>query len=164
MRTIWRLLRALALVATAFGAAACSSGGTSATEPATGAGARAAITAAYSTLFNLANPAVEPKIAVIQDGGALRATLTATLKSPLAKKAGGAKVVTATPLATSACTNEALPAPCESVKFDILSTSGKTLLPDNGFAVYIGGKWFVAKVTICGLLSLAAGGTTPAGC
>jgi hypothetical protein len=166
MHLTTRLIQGVALAAVVVGSAACSSssGPTSSGQPTTGAGAVAAITKAYSTLFDLANPAVAPKLAVVQDGAALQATFTSAVKSQIAKTAGGARVVTVTPLTTTACSNEALPAPCDGVKFYVLSTKGKTLLPDNGFAVYMDGKWLVAKVTICGLLSLAAGGKAPAGC
>jgi hypothetical protein len=174
-----RLSRGVALAAIVAGSAACSNSGnaagggtgstsapttTSSGQSKTGAAAVAAITSAYGTLFNLANPALAPKIAVIQNGATMQGALQSALKSQIAKTAGGAKVVTVTPLSSSSCSSEALPAPCDGVKFYIVSPKGKTLLPDNGFAVYVGGKWLVAKVTICGLLSLAAGGKAPAGC
>jgi hypothetical protein len=137
---------------------------TASTEAASGAGADAAITKAFETLFDLSNPALAPKLAVIEGSTALDATLRSTLKSPLAKLAGGAKVLKISAVPSSTCTSEALTVPCEAVKFNIVSPKGGTLTGDNGFAVYVSGRWPVAKQTICGLLALASGGKVPAGC
>lgn len=168
MQTTSKLMKGVTLAAIVIGAAACGSSANSPTrttvQPRSGAGARAAITAAYNTLFDFSNPSLSPKVAVVQDGSALHRALANALKSPIAKTAGGARIHTVMPLTISACTREALPSPCQSVKFDIISKAGKVLLPDNGFAVYIHFRWLVAKVTICSLLSLAAGGQSPAGC
>jgi hypothetical protein len=151
--------------------AACGSSGPSApgttgtTEPASGQGAVAAVTAAYSTLFDLANPAVDPKVAVVQDGGSLRSTLSAELHSSLAKLAKGATVTAVQVQSASDCAGQGLPSVCATVDYNILSAAGKPLFPaaSKGYAVYSGGKWLVAKETICGLLSLAGSGA-PAGC
>lgn len=151
--------------------AACGSSGststssTGSTQPVSGAGAVAAVTAAYSTLFNLADPAVEPKVAVVQDGESLRSTLTSELRSPLAKQATGATVTAVAVQPAATCAQQALPSPCAIVDYNILSKTGKPLFPtaSKGYAVYSGGKWLVAKETICGLLSLA-GNAMPAGC
>jgi hypothetical protein len=137
---------------------------TGTTEAPSGPGAKIAIDKAFDTLFDLANPAVAPKLAVIEGGAALKSTFESALKSPIAKIAGGAKVLTVTSVPSATCTNEALPVPCEAVSFNVLSLAGKKLIGDNGFAVYTGGRWLVAKQTICGLLALAAGGKEPAGC
>lgn len=159
------IVKGAGVCAIVLSAAAC--GSSSPSGPSTGAAATAAITKAYETLFDLANPALAPKIAVIQDGAALSSAFSGILKSPLAKLAGGANVISTAPLSASGCQSHNLPAPCDSVKFNIVSTKGKVLLRDSGFAVYAaegGGTWLVAKVTVCGLLSLAAGGKTPQGC
>lgn len=151
--------------------AACGSSGssnpgpTSSTQATSGAGAVAAVTAVYGTLFDLANPAVDPKVAAVQDGGSLRAALTTELSSPLAKEATGATVTSVQVDSASTCGDQGLPSTCAGVSYDILGTTGKPLFPtaSKGYAVYVGGKWLVAKETICGLLSLAGGGP-PAGC
>jgi hypothetical protein len=126
---------------------------------------RADIQHAYMTLFDLANPAVTPKLAVVQDGSALKAAFTTALTSPLAKLAGGARVDSVKIEHGSACQAETLPSPCASVVYDILSPSHTVLLRHSGgLALYVKGKWLVAKVTICTLLELDNGGKVPPGC
>lgn len=162
---------ALALVVSACGSS--GSAGTTTTssvapgEPSSGPGATAAITGAYKTLFNLANPAISPKVAVVQDGAALRGTLTREITSPLAKQATGAVVDSVEVHTGASCANESLSAPCAAVSYNILSAAHKPLFtaPAKGWAVYQAGNWLVAKATICGLLALASGnGGAPAGC
>jgi len=120
---------------------------------------------AFSVLFNLSDPAVAPKLAVVQDGSALRATFAKALKSTLAKEAHGARVVTLTMLGKASCQTEALPSPCAKVVYDILAASGKVLLANSaGFAVYQPPTWKVSKVTICTLLTLDNGNVAPSGC
>ena len=64
---------------------------------------KAAIDRVYTVLFDLANPALAPKIAVIQNGSALRSAMRAALKSALAKLATGASVSAVTVEHGSAC-------------------------------------------------------------
>ena len=136
------------------------------TEPTSGAGATAAVHAAYQVLFDLANPALAPKLAVVQDGSTLAGTMAKELGSALAKQATGATVSAVTTEPASSCSDSGLPSPCASVRYSILGKGGKALLSNSkGYAVYVGGRWLVAKETICGLLALAAGGGgEPAGC
>jgi len=160
----------------ALGASACSSapssGGTttSSTSAATTtslspAASKSAIKHAFSTLFNLANPAVAPKLAVIQDGQTLKATITKELKSALAKKAGGADVTAVALKSGSACSAETLTSPCALVTYNIVSPAHAVLLAHSkGFAVYVSQKWLVSKATICTLLTLANGNVRPSGC
>jgi hypothetical protein len=127
--------------------------------------ANPAIRHAFSVLFDLADPAVEPKLAVVQDGETLRQAITDALKSTLAKAAGGAKVTSIKLESGTACSSETLPSPCAAVVFDILSTKSTVLLPNSkGFAIEQNGTWVVTKNTICSLLTLANGGTAPKGC
>jgi hypothetical protein len=129
------------------------------------AASKADVAKAYSVLFDLANPAIAPKLAVVQDGPALRAAFTTALKSPLAKTASGASVSKVTIGQASTCKNEFLPTPCAKVVYDILSPGGKVLLPNAaGLAIYQNGRWLVARVTICTLLELENAGTVPPGC
>lgn len=138
---------------------------TSATTAPSAAQSKTQITSAYMTLFDLSNPAVAPKVAVVQGGTGLTATFAKELKTPLAKRAGGAKVVSVKVEHGSSCQTEALGSPCAAVTYDILTPAKKTLLANSkGFAVYIGGKWLVAKSTICTLLSLANNNVNPKGC
>jgi hypothetical protein len=147
---------------------ACSSASTPSTTTTTlpsVASSTAAIKHAYGVLFDLADPALSPKLAVIQDGSALSSAMKTALSSNLAKAAGGASVSAVTIEHGSACKNEFLPSPCAKVTYDILSPKKTVLLPDSGgLAIYEKAKWVVAKVTICTLLELEAGGTVPPGC
>jgi hypothetical protein len=154
----------LAALVAACGSTPSTSGPTTSTQATSGAGATAAVGHSYATLFDLADPAVAPKLAVVQDGSSLRAAFDKDLALPLAKEATGATVSTVTVESGTTCSGEGLPAPCASVEYDILSASHKPLFPaaSKGWAVYDAGHWLVAKVTICGLLSLA--GPTPTGC
>jgi hypothetical protein len=126
---------------------------------------RAQITLAYSVLFDLSDPAVTPKLAVVQDGPTLKAAFTAAIHSALAAEAGGAKVLSVKVEQGTACTDDVLPSPCAAVVYDILSPAKAVLLSGStGSAVYENSHWLVAKVTICALLTLDNGGKTPAGC
>ncbi len=161
----------LALAACACGSTPANSGATTSTAPTassnapTAAASRAAIEKAFKTLFDLADPSVPPKLAVVQDGQSIKAAMTSELSSPLAKKAAGAVVSSIQVKSGSACQTEALSSPCALVTYSIVSPSNKPLLANSkGFAVYVSSKWLVSKVTICTLLTLANGNKTPAGC
>jgi hypothetical protein len=159
------------------GAAACSSSpSTTATTKATTttvaidpATAQADIGTVYQTLFNLANPALAGKIAVIQNGSSISTALQQALSSSVASASQGAKIDSVNVLTAAQCSAQHLPAQCAHVVYDILGTGGTAILPmNNGYAVFTDGKWLVAKVTICTLLGLfysASGKTgTPTGC
>ena len=153
------------------GCSSASSGSTTSTSTAlittlpSTAASRAEIAHAYSVLFDLADPAVAPKLAVVSGATGLKATFVAALHSALAKLAGGAKVHTVTLEQGAACGAELVTSPCAKVTYAILSPKGKVLLPGSvGLAVYSGGHWLVAKSTICTLLALENGNKTPAGC
>jgi hypothetical protein len=119
----------------------------------------------FSTLFDLSNPAVTPKLAVIQDGSSIRLALTKELTSSLAKQAKGAIVSSIKIETGSSCRAESLASPCALVTYSIVSPSGAKLLPNaEGYAVYLPPKWYVSKDTICTLLTFANGNKTPAGC
>jgi hypothetical protein len=172
-----RAAAGILVVALAVGVAACSSGGNTAStttptfNPAT---LQSDVSTPYTTLFNLADKNVDAKIAVIQDGSAIRSSLSEALASPIANSAGGATVHTVTPISTSACQQQHLPAPCAKVVYDIDGPAQPGQSPtailanSQGYAVYVGGHWLVAKATICGLLGLfyqTEGKTgTPPGC
>ena len=86
------------------------------------AASTAAIKHAYAVLFDLADPAVAPKLAVVQDGSALKSAMKTALKSGLAKEAAGATTQQGRRSSTgAACKNELLPSPCAKVTYDILS-------------------------------------------
>ena len=134
------------------------------------ASARAGIDHAYRTLFDFTSKDVAPKVAVIEHGASLRGALTQALDSPLASAAAGARVDSVTLLGDSVCSRVPLGTPCAKVVYDLLGPSGAALFPSasTGYAVLAGGKWLVAKTTICSLLGLfysASGRSgTPPGC
>ncbi|NNN20447.1 MAG: hypothetical protein HKL80_00395 [Acidimicrobiales bacterium] len=148
--------------------AACSSAtpATSTTTTLSKTQAKQEITNAFSTLFNLQNPSIAPKIAVTQDGSSLAAAMTSTFHSQLAKAAGGAKVDSVVFDSVSECQMADQPSPCAKVYYSIISPAGTPIFPTPsiGYAVEINGKWLVAKSTICSLLSLASASGTPQGC
>jgi hypothetical protein len=161
------VLGVLGLAACGGGSAtSTSSSTTTATSPLPSAAvSKADIERSYTTLFDLSDPAVTPKLGVVQDGSALRAAFTAAIHSALAKQAGGATVLSVKVEQGSACTNEVLPSPCAVVVYDLFSPSKAVLLSNSkGSAVWENGHWLVAKSTICSLLTLESGGKTPTGC
>jgi len=113
------------------------------------------IKSAYGTLFNLSNPNVTAKVAVVQDGTAIKGTLQQALSSSLASSSKGTTVHTTTLWSTSQCTGKKLPSPCAKVVYDIDGPTGSAVLSNmTGYAVYQNGKWLVAKTSICDLLGL----------
>jgi hypothetical protein len=151
------------LAAVSLGAAACSSSSNSSSTTAsnsTAATVNAAtenqdITNSFNTLFDLANPNVDPKIAVVQDGSSIRTAFQAALQSSAASSAAGSKIDSISSMTASACHAASLPSPCAKVVYDILGPSGTAILPNSqGYAVYVNGQWLVAKTSICQLLVL----------
>ena len=160
------------------GAAACSSTPKAATtttkattttvaiDPTT---AQADIGTVYNTLFNLANPSLAGKIAVIQNGQGISTALQQALSSSEASASQGSKIDSINILTAAQCAKQSLPPQCAHVVYDILGTGGNAILPNNnGYAVFVNGQWLVAKATICQLLGLfytAEGKTgSPPGC
>jgi len=124
-----------------------------------------AIKSSYSVLFNLANPELAPKLAVVQGATTIKAAMEGALKSVIAKEAGGASVASAKIEQGTACTSQSLTSPCAKVSYEILTPKGTVLMPSSvGYAVYQSDKWLVAKTTICTLLGLENAGKAPAGC
>lgn len=158
----------IALVAAvSFGAAACGSSTSTPTYNKATAGTD--INSAYKTVFDLANPSLDPKIAAIQDGSSIKTAFNQALTSSLAKSSAGSKLDSFTILSDAKCKSANVPTPCAKVVYDIDGPTGTAILPNSqGYAVYANGKWLVAKATICGLLDLfkqASGQTgTPQGC
>ncbi len=114
-------------------------------------------------------PDAHTRIAAIQDGQKIKPAFQQALNSSLAKSSAGAKLDSYKILSASACTKASVSSPCAKVVYDIDGPTGTAILPNSqGYAVYVNGKWLVAKATICGLLGLfyqAAGKSgSPAGC
>ena len=165
-----RVFAVAVMAAVSLGAAACSSGTAAVTTTTLSqAASQTAISSAYDTLFHLATGALDAKIAVVQDGSKLRSALHAAQISSLAASSDGTKIDSVNTLTSTQCKAKSLPTPCEHVVYDVLGTNGAAILPmSQGYAVFVGGHWLVAKATICGLLGLfyqAEGKTgTPPGC
>lgn len=133
--------------------AAC--GGPSIPAPPNPATAKVGVTEAYETVFDLADPSLTPKVADVQDGPTIRSSLRRALSSPLAESAAGAVINGVTILSPTRCTSSSAPSPCARVTYEIDGpTSGGILENVTGYAVYVDGKWLVAKVTMCSLLGL----------
>ena len=169
-----RVLAVAVMAGLILGAAACSSSpnagkATTTTVAINPATAQADIGTVYQTLFNLADPSVPGKVAVIQNGASITTALQQALSSSVAGSSKGAKIDSVSILTAAKCSKANLPPQCAHVVYDILGTGGTAILPNNnGYAVYTAGKWYVAKATICTLLGLfyttEGKNGTPPGC
>ena len=54
--------------------------------------------------------------------------------------------------------------PSATVKYNLTASGSSLLSGQTGTAVYENGTWKVADASLCGLLKLVPGGTTPAAC
>jgi hypothetical protein len=143
-------------VATTTTASSTTTTATSGTLPATSV-SETDIKHAYTTLFDLANPAIPPKLAVVQDGSSLRGAFTKAIKSPLAAEAAGASVSSIKLEQGAACSKAFLPSPCAAVVYDVLGPNHKPVLTgSSGGAVYLSNQWLVSKNTICTLLNFVS--------
>jgi hypothetical protein len=125
---------------TSSSAPASPSGG----EPAAGAAAIAAITANWATFFDISTPTAR-RVALLQDGPALAAVLSAQAKLTLAQgSAAKATKVTLTGAGQAA------------VVYNILLHGVVALKNQSGVAVYQNGVWKVGLASFCNLLKLEA--------
>ena len=127
----------------------------SSSAPSTGgnSAAVAQITANWEKFFSSSTP-VSEKVTLLQNGSTFEAAIKAFANFPLASSLG-AKV-------TNVTLNSATSA---TVTYSITTSSGSTLLPNQkGTAVYQDGVWKVGDASLCGLLKLVPGSTTPAAC
>jgi hypothetical protein len=135
--------------APASSSAAASSAASS--SPAGGnAAAVAAITANWEKFFSASTP-VSEKVKLLQNGSAFSAAI-----SGLMSLVGGlgAKVTSVTVNSPTSAT----------VTYN-LTTKGSPLLSNQtGTAVYVDGVWKVGDTSLCGLLKLVPGGSTPTAC
>jgi len=166
-----RIILALALcLALAVAVAACSSSSSSSSSsapassvpassaPATSAAASSAatgnavaqITANWEKFFNASTPTSQ-RVALLQNGAAFAVAISGLshLVSGL-----GATVTSVTVTSPTSAT----------VKYN-LTAGGSTLLSgQTGTAVYENGTWKVGDASLCGLLKLVPGGSTPSAC
>ena len=114
------------------------------------AAAAAQITANWEKFFNASTPTSQ-RVALLQDGAAFAVAITGLshLVSGL-----GATVTSVTVTSPTSAT----------VKYN-LTASGSTLLSgQTGTAVYENGVWKVGDASLCGLIKLVPGGSTPTAC
>jgi len=150
------LVLALALAVAACGSSSSSSSSSASSAPASSAlasgnsAATAQITANWEKFFNASTPTSE-RVALLQNGAAFAVAISGLshLVSGL-----GATVTSVTVTSPTSAT----------VKYN-LTASGSTLLSgQTGTAVYENGTWKVGDASLCGLLKLVPGGSTPAAC
>jgi hypothetical protein len=159
-----RILLAPALaLALALAVAACSSSSSSSSSsapassapassssPAGNSAAVAQITANWEKFFNASTPTSQ-RVALLQNGAAFAVAITGLshLVSGL-----GATVTSVTVTSPTSAT----------VKYNLTASGSSLLSGQSGTAVYENGTWKVADASLCGLLKLVPGGSTPAAC
>ncbi len=124
------------------------------------------INTVFTTVFNGANKDIAAKAKYIQGGAAIVGAMTKDLSIMPAGLGARVTAVSFPPAAT--CSQESLSSPCAKVDYSLVSTTNAkvtTLETSAGYAVEVaGGHWLMSKQTMCSLLSLASGGSAPAGC
>jgi hypothetical protein len=131
-------------------AATSAAASTSAPAASNTAGAVAQITANWEKFFASSTP-VSEKVTLLQNGSVFSGAISGltSLVSGL-----GAKV-----------TGVTLTSPTQATVTYNLTAGGSSLLSgQTGTAVYEGGVWKVGDASLCGLLKLVPGGSTPAAC
>jgi hypothetical protein len=117
-----------------------------AAEPSSGAGAVAAITANWKTVFNGKAPIPE-RLALAQDGPQLTSFIEKEAKTSLGQTASGSTATVSSVTITSAAQ--------ATVHYDVLLLGTPLLKNQSGVAVYQDGVWKVGIATVCGLAALA---------
>jgi purine-cytosine permease-like protein len=158
-----RILLAPALaLALALAVAACGSSSSSSSSSASASSAPASssaagnsaavaqITANWEKFFNASTPTSQ-RVALLQNGAAFAVAISGLshLVSGL-----GATVTSVTVTSPTSAT----------VKYNLTASGSSLLSGQTGTAVYENGTWKVADASLCGLLKLVPGGTTPAAC
>ena len=150
------LVLALALAVAACGSSSSSSSSSASSAPASSAlasgnsAATAQITANWEKFFNASTPTSE-RVALLQNGAAFAMAISGLshLVSGL-----GATVTSVTVTSPTSAT----------VKYNLTASGSSLLSGQSGTAVYENGTWKVADASLCGLLKLVPGGSTPAAC
>ena len=156
-----RIILAPALgLALAVAVAACSSSSSSpsASAPASSASASALSTAAaaaqitanWEKFFNANTPTAQ-RVALLQNGSQF-----ATAISSLSHLVSGLGATVTSVTVTSPTT--------ATVKYNLTASGSSLLSGQTGKAVYVNGTWVVGDASLCGLLKLVPGGSTPAVC
>ena len=154
-----RIILAPALgLALAVAVAACSSSSSSpsASAPASSASASAfstaaaaaQITANWEKFFNANTPTAQ-RVALLQNGSQFAAAITS-----LSHLVNGLGATVTSVTVTSPTT--------ATVKYNLTASGSSLLAGQTGKAVYVNGTWVVGDASLCGLLKLVPGGSTPA--
>jgi hypothetical protein len=146
------LCLALALAVAACGSSSPSSSSSApSSSSATGnAAAVAQITANWEKFFSASTPTSQ-RVALLQNGPAFAVAITGLshLVSGL-----GATVTSVTVTSPTSAT----------VKYNLTASGSSLLSGQTGTAVYENGTWKVADASLCGLIKLVPGGSTPTAC
>jgi hypothetical protein len=132
------------------GSPAATAAAAASTMPTAGAAAIALIKEDWAAFFDPKTD-VGRRVALLQNGPAFRAALSAQAGTPLANEAS-ARVATVTLSAATGAT----------VVYDILLGGQPVLRNQIGTAVYESGTWKVGAASFCGLLSLENSGNKAA--
>ena len=154
---------ALALAAAVAACSSSSSSSSSSSAPAASAaasssapaatntsGAVAQITANWEKFFASSTP-VSEKVTLLQNGSVFSGAISGltSLVSGLGAKVTGVTLTSPTPA---------------TVTYNLTAGGSSLLSGQTGTAVYEGGVWKVGDASLCGLLKLVPGGSTPAAC
>jgi hypothetical protein len=121
---------------------------------------KTAITNAIMLFFDMTNPDIDAKVAVLENGEKYRTMISDTLKDPVGSTLS-TKVTAVDLLADSACPGAGVASPCAKVTHDLYTGDLPALLNRVSYAIKVGGKWVVAAKSWCDLVKLQ-GQTCPA--
>jgi hypothetical protein len=144
------LALALAVAACSGSSSSSSSSGPSSSSATGNAAAVAQITANWEKFFSASTPTSQ-RVALLQNGPAFAVAITGLshLVSGL-----GATVTSVTVTSPTSAT----------VKYNLTASGSSLLSGQTGTAVYENGTWKVADASLCGLIKLVPGGSTPTAC
>ena len=114
------------------------------------AAAAASITANWEKFFNASTPTAQ-RVALLQNGSQFAAAI-----SSLSHLVSGLGATVTSVTVTSPTT--------ATVKYNLTASGSSLLAGQTGKAVYVNGTWKVGDASLCGLLKLVPGGSTPAAC
>jgi hypothetical protein len=117
----------------------------------------AAITAAFTTFFDGADPSVDHKVAVLEHGEELRSMLADAAANPQFQQLSTV-VNSVEPLGDAACATAGEQPPCALVVHDLFVGGLPAMVNLNSHAVRDGTVWRVSKSSWCAIVKI--GGST----
>jgi hypothetical protein len=120
------------------------------------AAAKTAITTAFVSFLNSADPNFDARVALIQDGASIK-SLFVQLEQQNSKVASYGKVTDITLMSADDCSSNGYNSACAAVTYDIYLKSDPTkpaLGGSKGYAVLDNGTWKVSRSTFCTLAGL----------